>query len=207
MKHLICTLIIGINFSSCNAQKITKMEQNIIIPKITKDSEKIEAKTFREKGSMYEIKKDNEYKVYSSAIIGFGEVTYYNNSYFKVLRSFYPSNHSKKKGIAFNNGSEYGIWYHFDESGKLVKEEDTDKGYDFGWKNIIAYCEKNEIRLEKGYPQRGGIKTEIYKNEEEGNKVWTISYYDYTKEKYLEVTLDGKTGKQLKQRELEFIGN
>lgn len=198
--------IILIFFFNCNAQKTSSMEEKIMIPKLTKNKEIIDIDLFKEK-MRYEKQTNNEHKVFSRGNIGFGEVTYFNNSFFKRVKSFYPNKNSRKKGVSFNNGSKYGIWYEFNEEGKLIKEINTDEGYTFGWDKIIEYCEKNNIILEKGYPKQGGIKTEIYKNEEDGNKVWTITYYNYKKEQYLGLTIDGKIGKLLNEQVIEFEGN
>ncbi len=36
------------------------------------------------------------------------------------VKNSYPSKSIENKGIAFNNGSPVGIWYYFDETGKLT---------------------------------------------------------------------------------------
>ncbi len=206
MKKLLIVFII-LSFTSCIAQKTLKMEQEIIIPKINNKSTSIEINNFSPNSPRYEIINEESCEIYTKANVGFGKVTFLNNSYFKIIESFYPNTYTRKKGISFNNGSEFGTWYEFNKEGNLINEINTDEGYGFGWLGVIKYCHKNDIQLEKGYPKRGGIKTEIYKNEEEGKKVWTISYYKPKTDEYIEVTLDGKTGKEIKRRDLEFIGN
>lgn len=208
MKKLVFIFII-LSFTSCIAQKNLKMEQEIIIPEITKEFETFDIKEFNTKKLNEEVRKKEDDKLiilldYSN---GYSKSVYYDKSAFSVVNNYYLNGNIEIKGVRFNNGSEYGTWYHYDEKGNLTEEENIDEGYDFGWLDVIKYCHKKDIQLEKGYPKRGGIKTEIYKNEEEGKKVWTISYYKPKTDEYIEVTLDGKTGKEIKRRDLEFIGN
>ncbi|GEQ86357.1 hypothetical protein ULMS_18650 [Patiriisocius marinistellae] len=206
MKYLIYIAIII--FNGCNAQKKVNMEQEMIIPQVNKEFETIDPNIFDGKGSNFEVVLENEHLIYTSADIGYGKSTFFTNSYFKSLTSYYKNekNGVRKKGIMFINGSKYGTWYEFNENGLLINEINTDEGYEYSWENIIDYCSKNEIKLSSGYPNRGGIKTEIYQNEDCGLLVWTISYFNTKKSEYLEITLDGKTGKEIKRRELEFIG-
>lgn len=209
MKHIIYILILALSFNSCNAQKKINMNSNINIPQVTKDFEKFDIKYYNENKINSEVRKleDNTLEIQLDYSEGYSKVVYYDDSYFYVVRNFYKNGNIEIKGVRFNNGSEYGVWYEYNEDGELLKEVDMDEEYDFGWDKIIQYCEDNEIVLEKGYPKKGGIKTEIYKNEEDGKKVWTISYFDYLKKQYIGVTLDGKTGKLIKEQELEFEGN
>ncbi len=200
MRKLIYIVIILLEFYSCKAQENKK----IIIPEVTKNFEKLKIKNIGKKHTKSE---EDKYIEIEKQSYGFISRTYYINSCFKVNRKFYQNFNIMSKGLLFNNGSKSGVWYEFDKKGKLIKETNTDVGYDFGWDKILEYCNKNNIILEKGYPKQGGIKTEIYKNDDDGNKVWEISYYDYKKEQYLGVTLDGKTGKLLKEQVLEFEGN
>ncbi|WP_093139832.1 hypothetical protein [Ulvibacter litoralis] len=182
------------------------MNEDIDIPKITNEFETFNVKGFNKEQVNGELRKsENEiFYIYLEYSKGFSEAIYPKNSYFNLTKNYYKNGNIEIKGTSFNNGSEYGIWYEFSEEGKLIKEINTDDGYSFGWKEILEYCDKKNIKLEEGYPKQGGIKTEIYKNEESGSKVWKITYYDYDKMQLIEVTLDGKTGKELKKIELEL---
>ncbi len=208
MKKLLFILTI-LSLTSCVAQKNLKMEQEIIIPQITKEFETFDIKEFNIKKLNEEvrIKEDDKLIILLDYSKGYSKSVYYDKSAFSVVNNYYLNGNIEIKGIRFNNGSEYGTWYYYDEKGNLTKEENIDEGYDFGWLDVIKYCLKHNIQLEKGYPKSGGVKTEIYKNEEEGKKVWTISYYKPKTDEYIEVTLEGKTGKEIKRRDLEFIGN
>ncbi|MEP3890425.1 MAG: hypothetical protein ABJN69_08145 [Hellea sp.] len=137
---------------------------------------------------------------------GYSRVIYSEGSSFYVMKLFFENGNIKTKGVSFNNGSEYGVWYNFDESGVFLGEEDTDQGYDFQWADILQYCQDHNISLDKGYPKSGGVKSEIWKGDVGGEKAWTIRYYDFGAEEHLEVRLDGRSGKQIDVRELKVVG-
>lgn len=209
MKYLVYITIILLNFNSCKAQKKAKMEQEIIIPKITKEFETFDIKSYNEgkiNGKLHKYKNEELY-IYIDYSKGYSKAVYADNNYFNSTKNYFRNGNIEIKGISFNNGSEYGIWYEFNKEGKLIKEINTDEGYNFGWKDILEYCYKNDIKLDKGYPKQGGIKTEIYKNEENDKKVWLITYYNYKKKQYLSITLDGKTGLLLKEKEIALDAN
>lgn len=145
---------------------------------------------------------DNIYIVYTSAKIGFGKTIYDEESYFKVVKIYYPSRGIKTKGIAFNEGSPVGVWYYFDELGQLIKEEDTDEGYDFSPDDVIAYCVRHKIKLPKGHHD-SGFYTRVIKQELDGNKIWTI-WHQITGDKVEEIVLDGRTGRELSKRIIPF---
>ena len=208
MTHKFLIVLLAITINSCKAQQTLK-NNTIMIPKIdntfeTFDFEKY-TKNLENKTRSDEIVEDKHIiRIKSNA--GSGENTFFNSSYFMIIKNHFPNGNIDIKGIGFNNGSQYGIWYKFDKKGNLVEEINTDKGYDFGWEQVIKYCEDNKIALTKGY-ERGGWQTTIYKEEIEGKKVWIITYQLPVGDKLMEITLDGKTGKELKQKELKFIGS
>lgn len=209
MKQILYIVIIVLNFSSCKAQKKAKMEQDIIIPEITNEFEKFDIKIFNEQVDIISGKRiirDKEtYLEEDFQDPGYARVEYLEDSFYYTMKLFYNNGSISKKGNLFNNGSEYGIWYEFNEEGKLIKEINTDEGYTFSWKEIIAYCIDKKIELIKGVP-KGGFNTSIYKRELEGKKVWVISYLLPVGDTVKEITLDGETGKEIKQREINFIG-
>ncbi|WP_373846050.1 hypothetical protein [Bacteroides heparinolyticus] len=142
------------------------------------------------------------YIIYTSAKIGFGEAIYDKGSYFKVVKNYYPSKSIETKGVAFNDGAPVGIWYYFDESGHLTKEENSDEGYDFSPDDVIAYCVKHKIKLPKGYHD-SGFHTRVMKQELDGKKVWTI-WHQVDGDKIEEIVLDGKIGRELNKRIIPF---
>lgn len=190
---------------SCKPQKISKT----IIPTVDNKFEKI-TRIINESRTDEII--DNKHIIYTSASSGFDVVYYGKDKYFSVVKNYYPSKNIQNKGAEFNEGSQVGIWYYFDESGKLVKEENTDEGYDFTPEKVVRYCEKNKIELPKGYHE-SGFYTQVRKETLNGQRVWVIKYQDPAKPAYTNyskngyeyeivlfetVILDGQTGKVLK---------
>ncbi|MFL1895017.1 hypothetical protein ACJRPK_04900 [Aquimarina sp. 2-A2] len=179
---------------------------DIIIPEIDNKFEKFDIDKFDlEKENIF-IKENDFYIKRMNQSFGFAKHLVKENSFFSILKLYFKNSFIKEKGISFNNGSEYGVWYKFDEQGNLIEEIDTDKGYDFDWKQVVHYCEKNKIELTKGY-ETSGFQTTIYKEEsEEGHKTWVITY-QFSGDQLIELTLDGITGKELNKKKLEFVNH
>lgn len=196
MKQTLYILIILLNFNSCKAQKNTKMEQEIIIPEITNKFEKLE-KT-----------KDinNDTVIIEEQSYGYIRREFLKNSYLVLNKKYYSNGFIKQKAISFINGYPISYVYEFDENGNLIKTINTDEGYGFNWKQIIIYCEKNKIPLTKGFKEFDGFQTRIFKNEIDSKKIWEITY-QISGDELLKITLDGKTGKELKKEKLEFINH
>jgi len=197
MKKILILTLFSI-FTQCHSQKNSK----IMIPTVDKEFETITKKI--DDGRKDEINGKNHI-IYTSAKIGFGEVKYNEDSYFSVIKNFYPSKNIQNKGVAFNEGAPIGIWYYFDQSGKLTKEENTDENYEFTYQNIITYCELNKINLSKGYKD-SGYQTKVLKLDYESRNVWQISH-QITADQIQEIILDGKNGKEITRKTVPFINN
>ena len=142
---------------------------------------------------------------------GFYCIIFYPDSYFLEWRLYYANGNIKEKGLRYNQGFQKGIWYEFDETGKLIKETNYDAPFQFTFEDIVQYCKKNEIKLQKGYEKpyennkewyEGQLIAKIYRKTFEGVSHWEIQYKkeDTTASaEFLEVIvkLDGKTGKEL----------
>ena len=209
-KHLIFLFIAVSCFALKSNAQITTMEKKaIILPEIDSSFEKFDIEEFneRKKNRLTHEQKNDSLTIYTGGNAGYSIAIYLTNSYFGIVKNYYKKNGNIEiKGISFNHGSEYGIWYKFDEQGNLIETIDTDAGYDFTWEQVIHYCEENKIKLIKGY-KRSGFKTKIYKEEsEEGNKIWVITY-QISGDQLIELTLDGKTGEELKRKEIGFINH
>ncbi|WP_267403387.1 MULTISPECIES: hypothetical protein [unclassified Chryseobacterium] len=202
MKKLIILSLLNI-FTQCQSQKkITLMTD--------KWFERFDVSRFNKNSS------DKTYLITSNTGIilqddqspGYRERSYKASSYFKVYKFFYNNGNIEKKGLLFNEGSQIGVWYYFDESGKLIKEENTDEGYDFKPEDVIKYCEIHKIKLPKGY-QDSGYQTSVQKRELDGKKVWAISYSTTVeREDFIEeIILDGKTGKLIRKKQTPYINN
>ncbi|MCJ8154199.1 hypothetical protein MKJ01_10550 [Chryseobacterium sp. SSA4.19] len=197
MKKILILTLFSI-FTQCHSQKNSK----IMIPTVNKESETITKKI--ENGRADEINGKNRI-IYTSAKIGFGEVKYNEDSYFSIIKNFYPTKKIQNKGVAFNEGAPIGIWYYFDQSGKLIKEENTDENYAFTYQDIIAYCELNKINLSKGYKD-SGYQTRVLKINYENKYAWQISH-QITADQIQEIILNGKDGKEITRKKVPFINN
>ncbi|WP_326981325.1 hypothetical protein VUJ46_13780 [Chryseobacterium sp. MYb264] len=203
MRKLVIFIWLSI-FMQCQTQNI---EESTIL-QLNNKVEKFDVLTFqkRKKNNSYLIKTEDCTVKSFSYKNGFVEYFYPQNLYFNLGKNFHKNGIIKDKGISFNEGSAIGIWYHYNEEGSLIKEEDTDSGYLFKPRDIVKYCEKNNIKLSKGYHERDGYQTSVYKNELDGKKVWLLSYIISLnkQEKEVKITLDGQTGKVIKREEFPY---
>ncbi|MDX6183222.1 hypothetical protein SGQ44_17820 [Flavobacterium sp. Fl-77] len=78
---------------------------------------------------------------------GYYSETKIKNSLFTIAKVFHTNSHIKSKGPMFKDDCEIGIWYDFDESGKLIKELDLDKPFKIAIEDIIEYLKNNEAEL------------------------------------------------------------
>ncbi|MEN4759605.1 hypothetical protein ABEG63_04620 [Chryseobacterium sp. C39-AII1] len=200
MNKILIFLWLSINIQ-CQTQKV-------IIPQTDKFFEKFNIENFNKNAvrGMLELQNNGEKSLQDFQSPGYRERNYNSDSFFKTNKFFFNNGNIEKKGVLFNVGSQVGIWYYFDESGKLIKEENTDEGYIFTPEDIVKYCKKNNIELSKGYHESEGYQTSVYKSELNGKKVWKISYLiSFNKqEKEVELILDGQTGKVIKREEFPY---
>jgi len=153
---------------------------------------------YSKNGTYFEILKGEDEIIYN----------YYPfNSYFCLYKEFYASNgYIKQKGIAYVNGFAKGLWYEFDEKGHLIKTTDCDAPFTFSFEDILAYCRAHRIEVTKGY-QRIGFHNEIHRFvNKDGSCYWTIEHLK--RDDLIEaIYLDGKTGKEIKREDIEYINN
>lgn len=121
-------------------------------------------------------------------------------SCFTICKIYYANGNIKKKYI-YSDASFYGKFYEYDSTGKLTKENDYEAGYDFTWDNVQEYIAKRGIKLFL-YPKTNDFRaTNVNKKNINGRLLWIISWYTFDeKNLWKEVTLDGKTGKLLRER-------
>ena len=149
-------------------------------------------------GTFLEMWKRGKYFVYA---------LYPSNSYFCLYKEFYASNgYIMRKGIDYVRGFGKGLWYDFDEKGHLIKTTDYDAPFTFSFEDILAYCRAHRIEVTKGY-QRIGFHNEIHRFvNADGSCYWTIEHLK--RDDLIEVIyLDGKTGKEIKREDIEYINN
>ncbi|SMO89003.1 hypothetical protein SAMN06265171_110134 [Chryseobacterium rhizoplanae] len=186
-------------FIQCQSQEV----QETMIPKMSNEFEKITIENSKKKEDDRCIETPEERKeIFSASKGGYRLSIYYENSFYKSDKFYYKNGYIKNKSLSFNMGSPIGILYHFDKSGKLIKEENTDEGYSFTPEKIVEYCEKNKINLPKGYHD-SGYQTRVLKQDFEGKKVWRISHQT-AGDTIVEIILDGKTGKELQKKTVPF---
>lgn len=218
----------------------TKTTPMFYIPKISSNFEKFDFKKTKEeyiknKGELpdsetrqqtyrYEEKINNNeivLRIYSEIIHKkdieeFGEsypleYIYYDNSPFEIRKTFYPNGNIKEKGLYILQGNVYkGMWYYFDENGKLTHTIDNDKPYKFTWEDIAKFMVDNNIPILLGYKDKFGSTdvnraspllfpessvTEAALTTEK--PVWSMTWKGETFNQYYSVTLDGENGKML----------
>lgn len=139
------------------------------------------------------------------------ESIFYDNSPFVIKKTFYPNGNIKEKGLYILQGNVYkGIWYYFDENGKLTHSIDNDKPYKFRWEDIEKFMIDHNIPILLGYKDKFG-STEVNRTSAllfpassvtdatltTEKAVWTISWRGETFNQYYSATLDGENGKIL----------
>ncbi|QCW98845.1 hypothetical protein FGM00_01435 [Aggregatimonas sangjinii] len=207
MKKYIAPLILLILLvQGCRSQK--NKNQEIMVPEVNNQFEKFDIETFNaesirgkriETSAEFYIEEDTQ-------SFGYARQIFPHQSYFSVLKLYYKNSFIKEKGFSFNNGSEIGEWYTFDESGKLTGSTNTDENYAFGYLQLIEYCEQHKINLQKGHAD-SGFQTSVYKEKDEkGTNIWVITH-QIAGDRLERITLDGGTGKVLETEAIEFINH
>lgn len=138
------------------------------------------------------------------------EVIYDDNSPFAIKKTFYPNGNIKEKGLFIVSGNFYkGIWYYFDESGKLIHTIDNDKLFGFSWEEVEKFMTENKISMPLGNAYVHGktiierSSTLLYPKSSERDvpqkslKAWEITWKGEERNQYYSVTLDGDSGKIL----------
>ncbi|MGV0925391.1 hypothetical protein [Empedobacter tilapiae] len=208
MKNLIILLMLNIMLA-CQSQNINTMEPTVDNKFETFDNKKYQElvglnenfpSQFDKEGNYLEMVKTNS----NSAIY-----LTYSYSFFMIYKEFYKSGMIKTKGLKFNvwGGFKKGIWYYFNEEGKLVKETNYDEPYQFTFEDILKFCEKENIRVDKGpILQSTGFHTTIRRDVENGQPWWEIKRLK-TPDTIEIIKLDGITGKVLSRTEQGYINN
>jgi hypothetical protein len=241
-KYLLITILLL--FSACQNKTGKETEQKINImaapindteikldsmgyPIVTKKFEIFDFETYEQRppakpngyrNSTYVLKLPNEIvKVFRirGGSNGFYYNIYYPNSYFCVFKEYYSNGNIKRKGtMCVQEGFAKGIWYEFDEFGKLIEETDYDKPFEFTFEDVVEFCKKNDIRVEKGYESveeyRRTGSTQIWREYFESSCQWKIEYRKEdpkAQQGLVEITirLDGKTGKVISKTQMEYL--
>lgn len=164
----ICFLVIMMSSLSYTAQE----NKNMAIPTIDNSSKLFNANRLAQvntrakisvddnklfttvKDNLVEVKNTNgkiiiSYSKNNDEKSGFSGYDYSESSDIGVFREFFPNGNLKTKGLFCYYGFKIGEWYNYNEDGILISVDDYDKGFDFDYNEIINFCIKNNISLEK----------------------------------------------------------
>lgn len=210
MKKIIILVLLNAVFA-CHSQKINNMNlvnsntekyHEILFNKITQQNDVVK-RGFLENNNYFEI-------YFNSKNIKITLETP-QNIYFSIYKEYF-NNNLKLKGLRFNNNNDRsplkkGIWYEFDESGKLIKETNYDEPYKFNFEDILIFCDKEKIKIDKGpILQSTGYHTHIRRGIENGKSWWEIEWMK--KSDTIEtIKLDGITGKVLSRTTAGYTNN
>jgi len=144
--------------------------------------------------------------------------TYHPNSYFSLFRQFRLDGTLVRKGLSYVQGFQKGVWYYFDEAGRLTKEVNYDEPFKFTFEDVLMFCEKQNIRVEKGFFSRESanwpaniLATEIYRKRSILRSKWEIEYKipdepnNYNRIIEKKIVLNGKTGRVITKRQRTVI--
>lgn len=222
MTKTIKFLLLLFCLQSCKSQTTqnNKLENNIkkdsiMYPIVTKDFETFD--NYR-----YENRKDKNTSVLREflqdgtyiELDGLGDIKQSwetpKDSYFKISKYYYKNKNIKNKGLGFNSGGfPKGIWYEFDEQGNLIKEIDYDKYYKFTFEDILKFCEREKIKVDKGpILQSTGFHTDILREYSSisNQATWTIEWLKET-DTIQTIKIDGTTGQVLSRTDGHYINN
>jgi len=128
------------------------------------------------------------------------------DSYFMLEKVYYPSGRIQAKGWEYIDFFKKGVWYEFDEDGNLTATVDYDKPFTYTFKNVLKFCKRHNIKVERGNTgeEMGGPTTRIGREVDGDKSVW---YIQYSKSRDLleTIDLDGKTGKVISRESVELI--
>jgi hypothetical protein len=210
-KIVLCVFIIHIFIPICGAQnKLNHLKQTAM--EVTKDFERFDYDLFNSRSNKEEstyIKK-LESGVYIYMSQSEAELVCKRtvpDSYFSYVKIYYPDGNISKKGLTYVNGFDKGMWYFFNESGQLTEEIDFDIPFAYTFENILVFCNKEGIPVEKGYITDGlhtsiqrGISGKLKKAE------WEISWFKRPDKREI-IKIDGVTGKIISRELIDFTNN
>jgi hypothetical protein len=224
MKETIKLLLLLFCLQSCKAQiqENNKTENNIkkdsiMYPIVTKEFEtfnnyQYENRKDKNSSVLSEFLKDGTYIEMLKSKSGNVYRETQKDSYFTLTKGYYTNNNIHGKGLYFNlswGGFQKGIWYEFDEQGKLIKEIDYDKFYKFTFEDILKFCEREKIKISKGpVLYSTGFHTAILREYSpiSNQATWTIEWLKET-DTIQTIKIDGTTGQVLSRTDGHYINN
>ena len=144
--------------------------------------------------------------------------TYYPDSYFSLFRQFRLDGTLICKGLIYAADFDKGVWYYFDEHGTLVEEVDYDEQFRFTFEDILIFCAKNNIRVEKGFSsqdRRANWTTRRMATEIRRECSWRRCTWEIISKKTIQpddfgeiieetIVLNGKTGRVIRKRQRTY---
>ena len=128
------------------------------------------------------------------------------NSPYTKYKLYYHTGVIKQKGLLYEDSCEIGIWYDFDEKGKLIKVRDLDEPFKLTIEDILLFLKKNNLNSERYFSinrsydpstKKGTwslLYNGTYKNKE---GLYRIMLDDQTKELEYVAQIVGKEGEKL----------
>lgn len=127
------------------------------------------------------------------------------NPYVYIYKGYDSNDNLRTKGLRTIFSFDIGKWYYYDEKGNLTKVIDADEGYDFTVEDIINFCIKDGIDLDrKSYGYGYEASTEIKRYKTEKGPYWSIEYNP--RGSILgNIVLNGKTGAVTYRKEIMLL--
>ncbi|QKX07088.1 hypothetical protein HN014_19935 [Aquimarina sp. TRL1] len=120
------------------------------------------------------------------------EIIKYKDKYIEDFNSYYKNGTLKISGYFLENDFYTGVWKEYNQEGKLIKETDYDKGFNYTWEDLLKLLKERKVDI------KDTDNTTIRKD----NGNWRFSY---VKGIYIyDVIIDSKTGKVLQDAKNEF---
>jgi len=128
------------------------------------------------------------------------------DSYYKLVKAYYPSGRIRAKGWAYIDYFQKGVWYGFDDGGNLIANDNYDKPFPFTFEDVLKFCQRNNIKVERGHSEAGAAwTTRILRGGAEGDECWSIEHMRFDGKGIIEtIYLNGKTGKEIRRDSMQY---
>ncbi|UPZ13855.1 hypothetical protein [Flavobacterium humidisoli] len=186
MKNKILLYVVFFAICSCKPQnskqeKIEKIKlnsrENEYKKLVNKEFEKFDINRFNkhkyESGDyIYVLNDGTQINEYGNEESGYFSEQKPRKSLFVISKGYYINSGIRAKGVKFGNvGCVLGIWYEFDENGRLVKETDFDKPFKITIYDIIEFLKNSDVDL---YANTTSVNR--FYDEKTKKGTWTLHY-------------------------------
>ncbi len=213
MYRVIIIVLILSNLSCKGQNKKPQKEEK----KMVQQLDSFDIKTFdKHKDSelkQYEFYKSNgDYVQQSEEIDFYTETTHKANSKFSDYKIFFKNGKLKELGSLYDRVL-IGDYKYFNEKGETSQIKNFENHYKFTLEDVLQYCKDNTIVEKEKTSTSREVKIHLWRTDsssltENDPIFWTISYglIPYTPKgtnrlfaTFFKITLDGKTGKEIKK--------